>query len=251
MPTKLLMVGNSFSQDTLAYAAAMARTVGMELAAYDLYIGGCTLERHVKCMTDNTPDYIFEHFSDAPAQKGLYRYTLDQGLDYADWDIITFQQGSPMSGIPASYAYLDPLYAHVRERMGARPVRYAWNMTWAYMWGRESESFLPYGNNQNTMYRAILDAVDTEVRPRGLDVIPCGVAVQAARAGLADAALTRDGFHLSLEAGRYTAGLTLLGRLFDIDPERITFLPEGLSAEDAAVCRAAVTLALRSERTKK
>ena len=250
MATKILMIGNSFSQDTLMYSAAAAKSVGIELISHNLYIGGCTLERHVKCMNENLEDYIFERYTDTPEQKGLFKSTLARGLEYADWDIITFQQGSPKSGLPESYAFLDPLYAYVREKMAGRDIHYGWNMTWAYMSGHDTPNYEPYGYNQNTMFRAILNAVDTEVRPRGLDVIPCGVAVQAARAGLADAALTRDGFHLSLEAGRYTAALTLLGRMLDVDPDSVTYRPEGLSERDADVCRAAVTLALRYEKTK-
>ena len=247
---RILAVGNSFSTDATRFLQQTLQDRGVDATILNLYIGGCTLERHVKCMTENLADYIFEHYTDVPEQKGLFKSTLAQGLDYADWDIITFQQGSPKSGLPESYAFLDPLYAYVRERMAGRSIRYGWNMTWAYMSGHDTPNYEPYGYNQNTMFRAILNAVDTEVRPRGLDVIPCGVAVQAARAGLADAALTRDGFHLSLEAGRYTAALTLLGRMLDIDPDSVTYRPEGLSERDADVCRAAVTLALRYERTK-
>ena len=242
MSTKILMVGNSFSQDTMMYAPAAAKSAGVELEGYDLYVGGCTLERHVSIMTEGTNDYIFEHFTDEPAQKGLYKYTLDEGLAYKDWDIITFQQGSPKSGLPETYHFLDPLYAHVKERMAGRCVRYAWNMTWAYAMEHN------YGHNQMAMYHAIYDTVESEIRPRGLEVIPTGVAVQTARLHLPDAALTRDNFHLSLTVGRYTASLTLLYRLLDIEPSRVSFRPEGVSARDADICRAAARYAVDVER---
>lgn len=242
MATKILMVGNSFSQDTMMYAPAAAKSAGVELCGYDLYIGGCTLERHMQVLTAGTNDYIFERFSDVPEQKGLYKYTLDEGLAYDDWDIITFQQGSPKSGIPESYTFLDPLYAHVKEKMAGRNVRYAWNMTWAYAMEHN------YGHNQMAMYHAIYDTVDAEVRPRGLDVIPTGVAVQAARLHFADPILTRDNFHLSLDIGRYTASLTLIYRLLDIDPNRVTFRPEGVSERDADICRAAARYAVDMEK---
>lgn len=242
MATKILMVGNSFSQDTMMYAPAAARSAGVELEGYDLYVGGCTLERHVKIMTDNTNDYIFEHFTDEPAQKGLYKYTLDEGLAYKEWDIITFQQGSPKSGIPESYQFLDPLYAHVKERMAGRDVRYAWNMTWSYAMEHN------YGHNQMNMYHAIYDTVESEIRPRGLAVIPTGVAIQAARLHFPDAVMTRDNFHLSFAAGRYTAALTLIYRLLDIEPTRVTFRPEGVSERDADICRAAARYAVDMEK---
>lgn len=242
MATKILMIGNSFSQDTMMYAPAAAKSAGVELCGYDLYIGGCTLERHMQVLTAGTNDYIFERFSDVPEQKGLYKYTLDEGLAYDDWDIITFQQGSPKSGIPESYSFLDPLYAHVKEKMAGRNVRYAWNMTWAYAMAHN------YGHNQMAMYHAIYDTVDAEVRPRGLDVIPTGVAVQAARLHFPDPVLTRDNFHLSLDIGRYTAAMTLLYRLLDIDPARVTYRPEGVTERDADICRAAARYAVDMEK---
>ena len=242
MATKILMIGNSFSQDTMMYAPAAAKSAGVELCGYDLYIGGCTLERHMQVLTAGTNDYIFERFSDVPEQKGLYKYTLDEGLAYDDWDIITFQQGSPKSGQPDSYSFLDPLYAHVTEKMAGRNIRYAWNMTWAYAMEHN------YGHNQMAMYHAIYDTVDAEVRPRGLDVIPTGVAVQAARLHFPDQILTRDNFHLSLDIGRYTASLTLIYRLLDIDPARVTYRPEGVTERDADICRAAARYAVDMEK---
>lgn len=242
MATKILMVGNSFSQDTMMYAPAAAKSAGVELQGYDLYVGGCTLERHVSIMNEGTNEYIFEQFTDEPMQKGLYRYTLDEGLAYADWDIITFQQGSPKSGLPETYHFLDPLWAHVKEKMGGRDVLYAWNMTWAYAMEHN------YGHNQMSMYHAIYDTVESEIRPRGLAVIPTGVAVQAARLHFPDAALTRDNFHLSLTVGRYTASLTLIYRLLDIDPMRVTFRPEGVSERDADICRVAARYAVDVEK---
>ena len=242
MATKILLVGNSFSQDTMMYAPAAAKSAGVELCGYDLYYGGCTLEQHVKFMTEGTDAYIYERFTDTPEQKGLIKATLDMGLEREDWDIITFQQGSPKSGIPESYHFLDPLFSHVKEKMAGRNVRYAWNMTWAYAMEHN------YGHNQMAMYHAIYDTVDTEIRTRGLDVIPTGIAVQAARLHLPDAALTRDNYHLSLTVGRYTAALTLVFRLLDIDPFRVTFRPEGVSPWDADICRAAARYAVDMEK---
>ena len=58
MATKILMVGNSFSQDTMMYAPAAARSAGVELEGYDLYIGGCTLETHAKNIRENNIQII-------------------------------------------------------------------------------------------------------------------------------------------------------------------------------------------------
>ena len=243
---KILMIGNSFSEDTLTYAAVAAASAGVELYGANLYVGGCSLEQHLSFLATGEAPYVLQEFRGAEPKHELHGFTLGAALRHADWDVITFQQVSTQSGLAETYDLLEPLYATVTKEMEGRPVRYAWNMTWAYQNNSQHKAFANYGNDQETMYRAILDAVDQKIRPRGLPVIPCGVAVQNARAVLGDC-LTRDGFHLSVTAGRYTAALTLLFRIVGLDPERVTFRPEGLSPEDAALCRAAVTAAVAAE----
>jgi hypothetical protein len=49
--------------------------------------------------------------------------------------------------------------------------------------------------------------------------------------------LTRDGFHLSLDIGRYIAGLTLVGCLTGLDLSELTYMPAGV---DEAVRSVAV-----------
>ena len=243
---KILMVGNSFSQDTMALLPAAAASAGVEVLGCNLFIGGCPLSRHVDLLKTGDAAYIFEIYGADLSQRGTHKTNLADALARHEWDIITFQQASPTSGQAESYDLVDELYAFVKERMGDRPVRYAWNMTWAYQKDYNNEKFDLYNRDQDTMYRAICHAVDTKIRPRGLDVIPCGVAIQNARALLGDR-LTIDGMHLSRPLGRYIAALTFLARLLDIAPERVTFVPEGVTEAEVAACRAAVTAAVAQE----
>ena len=56
---------------------------------------------------------------------------------------------------------------------------------------------------------------------RGIDVVsPTGTAIQNARTG-GIGSLTRDGYHLSLGAGRYIAGMTFLKALTGADTSNI------------------------------
>ncbi|MGN1128615.1 MAG: DUF4886 domain-containing protein, partial [Candidatus Flemingiibacterium sp.] len=43
---KVLSIGNSFSQDAQRWLHDIAAADGVELLAKNLYIGGCSLERH-------------------------------------------------------------------------------------------------------------------------------------------------------------------------------------------------------------
>ena len=46
---KLLSIGNSFSVDAQAYLHQVAKAEGETLECHNLFIGGCSLERHVSC----------------------------------------------------------------------------------------------------------------------------------------------------------------------------------------------------------
>lgn len=233
---KLLMIGNSFAQDTLAYAPAVAESMGLELEAYNLYIGGCSLARHLFEALEEKRDYTLEHYRADLNHEYTAGAGIDDGLSLLPWDAVSFQQASNFSGFVESYLPLDALRTYVAARVPAT-VRYLWHMTWAYQGDYASEAFARYGNDQGVMYEKIRRAVDTYIRPRGLDVIPNGVAIQGGRAVFGDV-LTRDGYHLSYDKGRYIAALTLVSRLFGVRPEDATFVPDGITDEEAALCRA-------------
>ncbi len=238
---KLLMIGNSFAQDALAYAPAVAESMGLELEAYNLYIGGCSLARHLYEALEGQRSYILEHYRADLDHEYTPNASIDDGLSLCPWDVITFQQASPFSGVPESYLPLDALRTYVEARV-PKTTRYLWHMTWAYQADYAAEAFQTYHNSQAEMHERIRRAVDTCIRPRGLGVIPNGIAIQGGRAVFGDV-LTRDGFHLSYDKGRYIAALTLVARLFDAAPETATFAPEGMDAEDAALCRAIARIA--------
>lgn len=42
---RVLAIGNSFSQDAMAYLVQLAASGGVEMEAVNLYIGGCSLAR--------------------------------------------------------------------------------------------------------------------------------------------------------------------------------------------------------------
>ncbi len=46
MCMKILCIGNSFSTDATTYLSRVAASAGITLETYNLYIGGCSLERH-------------------------------------------------------------------------------------------------------------------------------------------------------------------------------------------------------------
>ena len=59
-PIKVLTIGNSFSQDAVEqYLHEIAAADGQELIIGNMFIGGCSLERHYINMLNNTADYAY------------------------------------------------------------------------------------------------------------------------------------------------------------------------------------------------
>ena len=99
------------------------------------------------------------------------------------------------------------------------------------------------------MYRAILQALDTQVKPTGAfeGIIPVGTAIQNLRTSYLGDTLTRDGYHLSYGIGRYTAALTWFACLTGKAPDSIDWIPEKhmeFIAPNLPAIRQAVKLAL-------
>ena len=111
-------------------------------------------------------------------------------------------------------------------------------MTWAYQQNSTHGGFAAYGRDQMNMYESIVTAVADNVLTRDFAVlVPNGTAIQNARTSFLGDTLTRDGYHLTLNYGRYIATLTVLGALTGIDPMTVPYAPPGLWGDHAAVCR--------------
>jgi hypothetical protein len=234
---KVLAIGNSFSQDAVEqYLYELAAAQGDSLVIGNAYIPGCTIDRHYNNLMTGKADYEYRKVvggirSNHP-KRDLRSIIRDE-----QWDVVTLQQASPLSGILTSYANLAQLKRLVQSYTTNLHVRFAWHMTWAYADDFESDNFKAYGYDQRRMYDAIVSAVRQVLPAVGLtSVIPSGIAIQLLRYRLGNVA-NRDGYHLSYDLGRYTAACTwcefLTGRIVDGNPYR----PESITDEDAQVCQ--------------
>ncbi len=154
--------------------------------------------------------------------------TLLEGLTNEKWDYISMQQLSPNSGIASTYGNtLTQLVAFVKENMTNPDAKLVWHMTWAYQSDSTHSAFVNYNKDQMTMYNAIVDAVRSCVLtvPDFTAVIPSGTAIQNARTSFAGDRLTRDGYHLNYNLGRYIAGLTWYAAITGAPLEGATYNP--------------------------
>lgn len=232
----ILAIGNSFSVDAMEYLYGMLQDVGYEdITLGNLYIGGCTLETHAGHFTSDNASYTYYLNTSGKWDKTTSCKPLT-ALDSQDWDYITMQQGSPKSGQPATFdPYLATLVSIVKQHKPEAQL--AWHMTWAYQANSTHSGFANYGNDQMTMYNAILDAVKTKILTSNdfVKVIPNGTAVQNIRTSYIGDNLTRDGYHMSYDNGRYLTALTFAKALTGCDLDAVTYVPDGYTYSDKAL----------------
>ena len=233
---KILAIGNSFSVDAMEYLYGMLLDLGYEeIVLGNLYIGGCTLETHASNFQNNSASYTY-YVNTTGTWTNTTSYKPLDALVSHEWDIITMQQGSPKSGLPASYdTYLSSLVTSVMTKCPEAEL--AWHMTWAYQSTSTHSGFASYNNDQMTMYNAILNAVQTKVLPTGWfsKVIPNGTAVQNMRTSFVGDNLTRDGYHMSYDKGRYLTALGYAKALTGRDLDKVTYTPSGYSYSEKEI----------------
>lgn len=232
---RVLGIGNSFTEDAMEYLYHIADDYGVEeiILGY-LYIGGSPLSTHVEMIETEARDYRYYDNT-----KGYWAYhssyTIEQGITEQEWDLISIQQASYDSGRAETYndditTLIDYIFEHARNKN----VRIMWHMTWAYQATSNHTGFVNYDNDQMTMYNAILGAVETKIVPdeRFDVIIPSGTAIQNVRTSYIGDTLTRDGFHLSYDQGRYIAGLTWFQEITGFSLNDLMYKPEGVTETD-------------------
>lgn len=230
---KILSIGNSFSQDAQRYLHQILAEGGVEAHVCNLYIGGCSLERHWHNVEDDAAEYLLEINGEST---GEY-VSIDQMLAEGGWDVITLQQASHYSGLPESYhPYIEQLAAYVRAH--APGARLMMHQTWAYEIDSAHQEFPRYGCDQARMYDCLRAAYADAAAANGMELIPCGDAIQALRGKApfnyaeGGMSLCRDGYHMSMIYGRYLLGAVWSGVLAGIKLSGNSYLPATLLAPD-------------------
>ena len=198
---KILSIGNSFSHDAQRYLHRLAKGDGTELKAVNLYIGGCPLRKHYLNMLDDNAAYDFEF----NGEKTGIKVSIRQALVSDDWDFITLQQASPLSGQYETYSpYIEALSEYVKRYCPHAKILI--HQTWAYEDGSEKLLHRGYASASEMLsaIRACYSKAAEKIQASG--IIPCGEAMmRALELGLEK--IHRDTFHASLGAGRYLLAL--------------------------------------------
>ena len=138
---RILAIGNSFSDDSLEYLYPVLQALGVDnISLGNLYIGGCSLQRHVENFENKTPAYEYRTNTENKWETTL-EHSLNAAILSQEWDVVSMQQASHDSGVKDSYQCLSRLidFVHANTKKG---VKLVWNMTWAYQEDSTHEGFI-------------------------------------------------------------------------------------------------------------
>lgn len=237
---RVLAIGNSFSEDAVEQNLhEIAAADGINMIVGNLYIGGCTIDRHVTNIREDKPDYRYRKVISNGTTRQIDNCPLSRAIRDEKWDFISVQQASGVSGLYDSYRSLGELVEWVRRNAPQATV--VFHRTWAYSSDSEHQEFPNYGCDQMRMYQSILDASSRAVRETGIKlIVPAGTAIQNARQtalGQSGRELTRDGYHLDRRIGRYIAAATWYEALTGRTVEGNAFCPDNVTPEELAIAQ--------------
>lgn len=244
---KMLFIGNSFSDDTMEHAANILSSLGVTAVTLgNLYIGGCSIHRHVDNAANDRPWYEYRQNNGA-GWSTTKDVSMRKALTSERWDVVAIQHGTAdgsRNTCEGCYDYLPILLAYIRAHCPYEP-KLVFNMTWVgEPWNGHPE-IVAHDGDQAAMYREITRIDRERLAPQVDAISPAGTAIQNARAmGLAP--LHRDGYHLSFDLGRYIAGLTFVGVATGLDIAAVSWRPDGVSAAQQALAIKAATAAIDS-----
>lgn len=244
---KILAIGNSFSEDAIEnYLYDLATSTDKKTIIANLYIGGAPLSLHLKNVNEDANKYRYRKTGLDGKKNTTQDVSISHTLSDENWDYISFQQASPLSGkYDVIMESLPQLVNYVREKVDAE-TQFVYHQTWAYQHDSDHKGFANYNRDQLTMYKAIVD-VSKKVYKLGdfKYIIPAGTAIQNARTSSMGDTFTRDGYHLHLDYGRFTAACTWYEKIFGEDVRKNPYKPEKVTELQAKIAKEAAHKAVK------
>lgn len=276
---RLFVIGNSFSQNATTFLPQIAKEKGKTLVIGRAELGGHSLEQHWS--------YVEKYEKDSTDAKGkpYGGKSLKMLLSVGNWDVVTIQQYSYLSGDSSSYSpYAQNLIKYIRKLQPKAEI--VIHQTWAYRadakkFGRVNQQQL--AQNQQEMWQRSRAAYHKLAKQFNLRVLPVGdafetVAINKKYGYKMDIKfdyehpvapnlpnqnnsinigyfwnkqeLAFDPNHAN-DAGKYLGGLIWYGVLFNGSPQKVSFKPEAVSDDFAKYLRLVATKVTNVSRGRK
>lgn len=244
---KILAIGNSFSEDAIEnYLYDLAKAADKKVVIGNMYIGGASLALHVKNANANKEAYSYRKIGMDGIKKTTKNVSIAEAIADEDWDYISLQQASPYSGQYVTIMEdLPELIAYVNN-IKPKNSKLIYHQTWAYQQNSTHKGFANYNNDQLEMYNGIINATKNIDKSHIVTfVVPAGTAIQNARTSSLGDNYTRDGYHLQLDYGRFTAACTWYEELFHKDVRKNKYKPEKITELQAEIAKDAAHKAVK------
>ena len=245
---RVLCIGNSFSWDAVEQELVpLCDAANVQVEIHNLYYGGCSLQQHATFLLQDTAAYSHRVCTNACPRIIKDTISLRQALRNGKYDYISLQQASHDSGIRSSYEpWLSMLIDTVRAYQP--DAQLCWMQTWAYSQDSKHSAFPRYHNNQAEMWDSIQSCMEIPMTNHQLPIIPCGLAIQLARATKLGDTLCRDGFHLDYTYGRYTAACVWYEILTGKDVRKNKYKNPGMTCKQRRLTQNAAHTANKKSR---
>ena len=209
--TSILLFGHSFGVDSTEHLPALLDAAGIRSVRLGRFVkANCSLEEHYNFFVADTLDSNYTYYECAPGSTAWQSrsLTMKQVVSERAWDYVIFQNSLENEGrYETAQPYLNNLVAYMRSRsqelFGREPV-ICWNLFWPISKLAED------GSNSTLTYRLSFYGNSSQ---KAWESATSGAALMNLRASPLNTAamneFTRDKYHLSEGAGRYTAACAL------------------------------------------
>jgi len=249
-PIKILAIGNSFSEDAVqSYLYDIAKAEGIEVIIGNMYIAGCTLDTHWSNIVADNGAYSYRKIGTDGNMATTANKSISAVLSDENWDYISLQQASPQSGIYSTYERDLPLLVNYLREVAEVKATLILHQTWAYAKTSDHSGFSNYSRDQIVMYNSIVDAVWKAADLVDINlIIPAGTAIQNGRTSYIGDKFCRDGYHLEVTYGRYTAACTWFNKIFNRSVVGNEFAPAIISTYNRKIAQNAAHYAVLKPR---
>ena len=232
---KLLMMGNSYGNDAMAYFEKILNEAGyINVVIGHMGESSMAINDHYHNIDDDpTNDYIYKSTGNTFSvhYKTVNGVRVELEADYKkivadeDWDIITFYQGpNSMDTLvkESYYSELNNLLAAIKENMTNPDGKIVYYMPWVH------------GSTDTPGYYAQLSALTEKLFADNKlcdGIIPAGTVIENLRTSYLSSAtdgtgdINRDWGHLNYGVGRYAIALTFYAYLTGGDISDIKYIP--------------------------
>ena len=238
VPTvKVLMVGNSYAQDTMTYCHEIAASQGVNMVCGVIFYGGCTVEQHSQFIEKNSN--VYTYFKNGGTDKNNANF--DEILLDEDWDYITIQTGTGNQGLKDTYyPYIQKIIAHIENLVPKAEVGLfqSWYVPQCFE-GKGNSRLSKYNDSSTLMYQET-NRVTKEVQlEMGLEFI-VGSNEMLHRISLTDicdesaleTCFNRDSVGHMNEKGRYMMGMLMFRTITGYSFDKADYLPFGRSYDE-------------------